>query len=63
VAVVFPFIAAVPARPTAFLTIWNVIMVFPSILFVVPWYFYFRMSERVKTTYERFDSAGSGWLT
>jgi hypothetical protein len=63
VAVVFPFIAAVPTRFTAFSTLWNIILVFPSILFVVPWYLYFRMSERVKTTYGRFDSASSGWLT
>ena len=60
---VFPFIAAVPTRFSAFWTLGNIIMVFPSILFVVPWYLYFRMSERVKTTYERFDSPGGGWLT
>jgi len=63
VAVVFPFIAAVPSMFTAFWTLGNVIMVFPSILFVVPWYLYFRTSKRVAVTYGRFESGRGGWLT
>ena len=63
VAVVFPFIAAVPSMFTAFWTPGNVIMVFPSILFVVPWYLYFRTSKRVAVTYGRFESGRGGWLT
>jgi hypothetical protein len=63
VAVVFPFIAAVGTMYTAAWTIWNLALVFPSIGFVVPWYFYFKTSQRVTATYGRFESGGSGWLT
>src|SRR5262249_42884080 len=63
VAIVFPFIAAVPSTFTAFWTLGNVIMVFRSMLFVVPWYLYFRTSKRVEATYGRFESGSGGWLT
>ena len=63
VSVVFPFIAAVPSGFTTIWTAWNVITVFPSIFFVVPWYLYFKTSKRVAGTYGRFDSDGTAWLT
>jgi len=62
-AVVFPFIAAVGTVYTAVWTIWNVVLVFPTVGFVVPWYLYFRTSKRVEVTYGRFESGSGGWLT